>query len=217
MERFVALIEEELEKAGASEVEPKDYYESIMKTAKQGGPEHFEVNPAPAHSPFLGPDKAPVVIQVYSDLECPFCGRAHPTVQKLLQDFPGKIKLVWRHYPLPFHSHAKLAAQAAEEAKAQRGNAGFWQMVELLFQNQEHLTRTDLEGYAGKLGLDLPSFQQALDDGRHLQKLDADEQARIALDVQGTPTFFVNGYKLSGAQPYPAFERVVRRALSAKP
>jgi hypothetical protein len=134
-----------------------------------------------------------------------------------MKAFPGKIKLVWRDKPLPMHPDAPLAAEAAREAHAQKGNDGFAKMHKLLFENQQALKREDLDGYAKKIGLDMKRFARALDTRAHRAAVEADEKATEAAGVNGTPSFFIGPYFVSGAQPLSKFKRAVERALSGPP
>jgi protein-disulfide isomerase len=125
---------------------------------------------------------------------------------------------VWRNLPLnQIHPDAQLAAEAALEAQAQKGQAGFWKMHALLFANQGvdgALQREALDGYAKALGLDMKKWAAALDGHTHKDAIDADVKAADAAGVQGAPAFFINGYFLDGAMPYKSFQRLVDRALS---
>lgn len=168
-------------------------------------------------APTKGPESAPVVIQLFSDFQCPFCRRLTPTLETLMANNPGKIRLVWRNYPLSFHDHAQLAAEAALEAQAQGGERKFWQMHALLFENQQALERADLERYAARLDLDLVRFRGALDAHVHASTIDADKAAVDATGLSiGTPTCFVNGRQVRGAQPLEVFQASVERALAAR-
>ena len=150
----------------------------------------------------------------FSDFQCPFCQRVNGTVEQLMKDYDGRVKLVFRHMPLPFHANAHLAAEAATEAYRQKGSAGFFKMHDLLFANQTQLDRASLEGYAGQMGLDVAKFGQSLDAHTHSADVDADAKVATDSGINGTPSFLINGYYLSGAQPYRSFKRLVERALA---
>jgi protein-disulfide isomerase len=169
-------------------------------------------------APSRGPANAPVVIEYFSDFQCPFCGRVRPTLDAVLQRNAGRVRLVWRDYPLPFHDHAMLAAEAAREALAQRGAAGFWRFYDALFENQQHIERADLERYAQAQGLDMPRFRRALDGHTHQAAIRDDMAAADATGAQiGTPAFFVNGRFFAGALPEEEFQRRIDRAAAAAP
>src|SRR3954463_5160792 len=107
-----------------------------------------------------GPATAPITIVAFSDFQCPFCGRAVPTIEKVMKEYPGKVRFFFRHFPLPFHQDAPLASEAALAAEAQ---GKFWEMHDKLFADQKAIKRPDLERHAKELGLDMGKFTQALD------------------------------------------------------
>jgi protein-disulfide isomerase len=114
------------------------------------------------------------------------------------------------------HPDAELAAEAALEAQAQQGQAGFWKMHDLLFAHQKdgELARAALDGYASQLGLDMTKWAAALDGHAHKAQVDTDKAAADAAKFEGTPAFAINGYVVSGAQPYARFRQLVERALA---
>lgn len=178
-----------------------------------GNVERFRAE-APENAPQRGPDDALVTIVMWSDYECPFCSRVEPTLSRIVNEFGNDVRIVWRDNALPFHQNAKPAAAAAREAYAQGGDAKFWQMHDLLFQNQRALGRADLERYAQQIGLDMNRFRAALDNGTHNAAIDQDMAAAAQLGARGTPAFFINGRQLMGAQPYEQFESVIREELA---
>jgi protein-disulfide isomerase len=224
IESFARLVDEELAKAqdliAKKRVGANGVYAFIMKDAKGPPPPEKKKVAAPTQkNPSRGPANAAIVIQLFSDFQCPFCQRVTPTIEALEKAYPGKIRVVWRNLPLPFHQQARPAARAAMEAYAQGGNAKFWKMHDLLFAAQGTpggLERPALEGYASQLGLDMTRFRQALDDGRHDAVIVADESQAATAKIQGTPSILINGYFVSGAQPLSAFKKVVNHALNDK-
>lgn len=217
-EDFQRIIDEEIVKAGAllrAGTPSAGMYAALTKGGKPPSePEKRAIAPARSAAPFRGPAGAKVVIEEVSDFECPFCKRAEPMLDELMKAYPGKIKIVWRDNPLPMHPHAALAAEAAREAYAQKGNAGFDKMRRLLFDNQQALERTDLERYAASIGLDPARFARALDERTHRSAVEADAQASADAGVRGTPAFFIGPYFLSGAQRVGKFRRLVDRVLA---
>ncbi len=225
---FTALIDEELAKA-KSLVEngtPKSkVYEKIIangETAPKAqpaaaAPEADKVYdiPVPKKAPTKGAAKPKVVIQEFSDFQCPFCSRVLPTIDQLMKEYGDKVEIVWRNYPLPFHNNAHLAAEAALEVFAQKGDKAFWAYHNLLFQNQKALGRENLEKYAEQVGgINMKAFKAALDSGKHKAAVDADIAAISKAGARiGTPSFFINGKLLQGAQPYAAFKAAVEGAL----
>lgn len=139
----------------------------------------------------LGPAHAPVTIVEYGDFECPNCKQAAPAVKLLLERFAGRVRLVYRHFPLEeVHPHALHAALAAETAA---GQGKFWQMHDLLFDNQRHLKLRQLRTYAERLELDMERYTADMDGQVHLQRIREHIEGGSRSGVRATPTFFVNG------------------------
>jgi protein-disulfide isomerase len=163
-----------------------------------------------AEGPSKGPKDAKVTIVEFSDFECPYCTRAEETVKQVMQKYEGKVRVVYRDFPLPFHANAVKAAEAARCA----GDQGkYWEMHEKLFANQKALDVASLKGYAKELGVDQAKFDACLDAGEKAKLVEADKKAGEDAGVTGTPAFFVNGVPLSGAQPLEAFEQVIEAEL----
>ncbi|MGE0451804.1 MAG: thioredoxin domain-containing protein [Vicinamibacterales bacterium] len=165
-----------------------------------------------AGRPARGPAGAKVEIIEFSDFQCPFCQRAYPTVQQVLETYGDRINLVYRHYPLPNHPNARPAAEAAACA-ADQGK--FWEYHDHLFGNPNQLTDAGLREQAVAIGLDSKAFNECVDSRRHKDLVDADVAAADAAGVTGTPAFFVNGRAIEGAQPFDAFKRVIDEELAA--
>ncbi len=218
LEAFTERVVEELaeaEKLGRAGVSRAHLYEQLTKDARRPDPpERRAIGSAPASAPSRGNRNAPVVIQMFQDFQCPFCGHVVPTLEALEKEFPGKIRFVWRNYPLGFHHDARPAAAAALEAKAQRGDAAFWKMHDRIFEHRENGMKEDqLVAHGQAIGLNVQRFRAALADGRHDAAIDRDLAVAAQLSVNGTPAFFVNDFFLSGAQPLPAFRKLVHLAL----
>ncbi|MBW1907344.1 MAG: thioredoxin domain-containing protein [Deltaproteobacteria bacterium] len=229
---FTTLIDEELGKAKAlvAKGTPRaKVYATIIANGATGpktapaaaAPDANKVYTiaVPKKAPSKGAKNAKVVIQEFSDFQCPFCGRVNPTITQVMKEYGDKVKIVWRDYPLPFHKDAQPAAQAAREVFVQKGDKAFWAYHDLLFQNQKALSRANLEKFAEQVGgIDMKAFKAALDSGKHKAAVDADiaaiakAGARIGTRI-GTPSFFINGKLLQGAQPYPAFKAAIDAAL----
>jgi protein-disulfide isomerase len=138
----------------------------------------------------LGSIHAPVTVVEYGDFECPNCKQAAPAVKLLLERFAGRVRFAFRHFPLEgVHPHALLAAEAAECAG---GQGKFWQMHDLLFENQDHLKLKQLYGYAERLGLDMARFTAEMDDHVYLQRVREHIESGDSSGVRATPGFFVN-------------------------
>lgn len=160
--------------------------------------------------PFRGTANAPVTIVEYSDFQCPFCSRAAATMKQLMAENPGKIKLIYMNFPLPFHQNAQKAAEAAECAADQER---FWEMHDKLFENQNALEVSNLKQYAADLGLDTQRFNTCLDSGQKAPVVQAQIGAGAAAGVAGTPTFFINGKEVVGVQPIEVFRQAVNEQL----
>ena len=166
-------------------------------------------------NPSQGAQSAPVVIQLWSDFECPYCANVHPVLTELLRVYAGKVRLVWHDYPLPFHAHARLAANAGREAYAQGGAAGFWKFHDAVYESQNaELDANGLGRFASKAGLDATRFRDSLNTLRHNAEIDRDVQSGDAVGVEGTPAFLINDYFFVGAVPIEILRVVVDRALS---
>ena len=138
-----------------------------------------------------GSEHARVTMMEYGDFECPHCKTAAQTPTLLLDKFPGKVRFIFRHFPLAgTHPQALLAAEASEAAAAQ---GRFWQMHDLLFEHQAHLKDKDLYRYAGEAGLDLVRYKAEVDDHIYLQKVREHVEGGRRSHVRTTPTFFVDG------------------------
>ena len=175
--------------------------------------------PAPVSSAdhVEGPANAPVTIIEYSDFQCPACEMYYPVVEKLMTDNPTLVRLVYRHFPLPQHANARLAA-AASEAAASQGR--FWEMYRLLFSKHAEWTEvTDphaiFGGYAKSIGLDMAAFKAALDASSTAQVVESDLQEGEKLGIDSTPTFFVNGAAITNPQSYEAFKALVEKAAAS--
>ncbi|HET6639258.1 MAG TPA: DsbA family protein [Gemmatimonadota bacterium] len=145
--------------------------------------------------PARGPEGAILQIVEFSDFQCPFCAEARPVIDSLLAAHPDDVRHVYRHFPLPMHEYAARAAQASIEAQLQ---GRFWQYHDRLFENQAALSDAELVGHAEWLGLDADAFERALAEGTHQARMHEDMELGRSLGVTGTPTFFLNGFRLQG-------------------
>lgn len=158
-----------------------------------------------------GDFNAPITLVEFSDFECPFCVRHYPTMNKILDDYKGKVRLVYKHFPLGFHPNAQKAAEASECADEQ---GKFWEYHDKLFENQA--TGYSLEKFkqwAKDLGLNSQKFNDCLDSGKYTSKVQKDYQDGLQKGVQGTPATFVNGQLVSGALPYDNFKQIINSVL----
>ena len=161
--------------------------------------------------PSRGPENAKVTIVEFSDFQCPFCSRAHDTVEEVMTAYAGKVRLVFRQFPLDFHQQAPKAAEAALCAGDQQK---FWEYHTALFKNQQKLLPEDLKSHAKELGLDGAKFAECLDGGKHAKTVADDIAAGKKVGVSGTPAFFINGVMLSGAQPIEEFKKLIDAELA---
>ena len=167
----------------------------------------------PSGSVSRGPDDAPITIVEFSDYQCPYCQRAEATLHQLDALFPGKLRFEYRHLPHDFHENALPAAKAAVCA----GNQGrFWNYHDLLFKNPRALGGPQLLAYASQLSLDTEAFKACLELPATLDQVNADIALAKAVGAQATPTFFVNGIMLRGAQPAEAFRTIIERELAER-
>ncbi len=166
-----------------------------------------------ATGPARGPTDAKVTIVEFSDFQCPYCGAAYTTVEQLMQQYAGKVKLVFRQFPLPIHPQAEKAAEASLCAQDQ---GKFWEFYDLLFKNQKKLDVSDLKTYAASAGLDAAKFATCLDGGEKKKQVDLDLEAGQAAGVNGTPAFFINGVFLNGAMPIEEFKKVIDPELASR-
>ncbi|ABS24595.1 thioredoxin [Anaeromyxobacter sp. Fw109-5] len=164
-------------------------------------------------TPLRGPADALVTIVESSDFECPFCKRVGPTLKQLEEAFPGKLRFSFRHNPLPFHARALPAAIAAEEARAQGGDAKFWAMHDKLFELAPALDDASIERAAQEIGIDAAKVKEAIASGKHKDRIQRDQRVVQSVGAPATPSFFINGRKLAGAQPFETFRALVAEEL----
>jgi len=164
-----------------------------------------------------GNKEASAVLVEYSDFQCPACGAYYPLMKQITEDFGDKIAFVYRHFPLKqIHKHATLAAEAAEAA-GQQGK--FWEMHDLIFENQltwsnKISSKDTFVEYAERLGLNAEKFKSDLESKEIKNKVESDYLSGISFGVNGTPTFFLNGKKLANPRAYDEFKQIIEQAIS---
>ncbi len=163
-----------------------------------------------AKGPSRGAENAKVTIVEWSDFECQYCQKGANIAEQVLQRYPGKVRLVFRNFPLTFHAHARKAAEAALCAEDQ---GKFWALHDAMFADQSKLAVDDLKATAAKLGMDKDKFNACLDGGDKAKVVEADMEAAEKVGVSGTPAYFVNGMMLSGAQRVEEFSRLIDSEL----
>ena len=173
-------------------------------------PPRYDVQIA-ADDPVRGPADAPITIVEFSEYQCPFCGRVTPTLKALQAKYPGKLRIVYKDFPLQNHLQAPKAAEAAHCA----GDQGkYWELHDRLFANQQQLQVADLKKHAGAVGLDQATFDQCLDSGKHAARVQEDVELGNAMGVSSTPTLYINGRLVTGAQPQALFESIIDEELA---
>ena len=214
---FEGIIDDELARGRAVlalGTPPEGLYDALLALNAQRFPSEKDAAPRVAvrlgNAPSLGAADAPVTLVVFADFQCPFCARAVGTVRKLREEFGERLRVVFKHNPLPFHANARGAALAAVAAQQQ---GRFWEMHDRLFADPSQLYPAALVEHARELGLDVPSFKAALKSARAGAQVDEDVAEAKRLGATGTPTFFINGKMLVGAQPYETFRDAVNDAL----
>lgn len=175
--------------------------------------------------PSMGSADAPLVLVEFSDYQCPYCSRyTKNTFPLIKRDYidTGKIKYVFKDFPLPFHKQARKAAEAAHCASEE---GKYWGMHDLIFDNQAKMDEKSLVGHAEKLGLKVSDFKRCLEDGRYSKGLDEDIAAGRSSGVTGTPSFLlgrlndkneVEGSVIKGARPFEVFKSEIEAKLKAK-
>jgi len=186
-------------------------------------PQNAKVSPVTDKDHVRGSKNAAVTLIEYSDLECPFCQKFHPTMQELMKTYGDKVRWVYRHYPLAFHANAQKEAEGSECAAELGGNDKFWEYIDKIFErttaNGTGFALDKLGALAAEVGVDQTQFQTCLDSARY-EKLVKDQLAEgSASGVQGTPSTFIVNSKgesqiLVGAQPIESFKTVIDQQLA---
>ena len=173
------------------------------------------VNVSADDDPAVGPANAPITIIEFSDYQCPFCQRWHAdTFDSLLKAYPDQIRFIYRDFPLySIHPQAEPASEAANCANAQ---AKFWEYHELLFSDKMDLSPEAYSAYASEIGLDLGKFEECLASDQYIPEITADYKYASKLGVSSTPTFFINGIMIVGAQPLSVFQSVIDMELAGE-
>jgi protein-disulfide isomerase len=191
-------------------------YDQVLGELKQREAQNQPLSPevqakiAGAGAPSFGPDNAKVTIVEFSDFQCPFCTRAASVVHQIKEKYGDRVRFVFRQYPLPMHGDAHLAAQAALAAHQQ---GKFWEYHDLLFANQRSLTRASLEEYAKQVALNVPQLEKALDDQALKNAVDADVKLGEEVNVNGTPTVFINGKRVPNPTEFEPVAKLIDAAL----
>jgi protein-disulfide isomerase len=184
-------------------------------------PEYSDIKAIdPKEDHIQGSANAPISIIEYSDLQCPYCARVHPTLKQVLSQYTGKVNWVFRHYPLSFHPYAQKAAEATECAAEQGGDEKFWAMVDTIFEKGADTAK--LEEYAKAIGLKENAFAECLKSGKYASKTSEMMQSGSKVGVRGTPASLIVNHVtkkvvfVSGAQPFDSFKTTIDTLLSGK-
>ena len=164
------------------------------------------------NSPFKGGADAKVTVFEFTDFQCPFCSRGAEVMKELKAKYKNKIKVVFKNFPLPFHGSAKQAAHAAFCAHEQ-DTKYFWQLYEEFFADQANLNEKGIEETVKKTGLDVEKYQTCMKSKKYDKKIEDDMEEGKKAGVNSTPTFFVNGQMLVGAQPVEEFVEIIEEEL----
>jgi len=164
-------------------------------------------------APSKGPADSPVTIVEFSDFQCPYCRHVVPALQQVLKTYPQQVRLVYRQFPLDFHSNAQKAAEASLCAQDQ---GKFWEMHDAMFANQQALAPDQLKAKAAEITLNTAQFNKCLDSDKYAAKVRQDRALGTAVGVNGTPALFVNGRLLSGAVPFDEIQELIEDELARK-
>ena len=164
-------------------------------------------------APVTGGKDAKVTIVEFSDFQCPFCAKGADILKELKKKYGNKIKVAFKNFPLPFHNHAEQAAVAGLCANEQ-GSDYFWKMHDLMFANQDALDTEGLKATAKKVGLKADQFEKCLAENKYLAQARNDMEEGRKIKVKSTPTFFINGQLINGAQPVEVFSEIIDEELA---
>jgi protein-disulfide isomerase len=179
--------------------------------ARPGQPDATAVYAFPVgDSPAKGPADAWVTVVEISEFQCPFCQRVGPTLKQVRDTYGDDVRIVFKHNPLSFHNNAKPAAKASECAREQ---GKFWEMHDVLFENQRALDAPKLEEYAKQVGLNTDQWKACFTSTKYEDRINSDQQLANKFGARGTPGFFINGRFLSGAQPFESFKALIDEEL----
>lgn len=165
------------------------------------------------NAPAAGGKDAKVTIVEFSDFQCPFCAKGADILKDLKKKYGNKIKVAFKNFPLPFHNHAEQAAVAGLCANEQSSES-FWKMHDEMFANQDSLDAEGLKKTAKKVGLKMDAFEKCLAENKFLAQVKADMEDGRNVKVKSTPTFFINGQLVNGAQPLDVFSEIIDEELA---
>jgi protein-disulfide isomerase len=194
-------------------------FQAMVAELRKGGPTVNVVLDAPrytvnvaADDPVLGGAAAPVTLVEFSDFQCPFCARVMPTLKKVKETYGDRVRIVWKDFPLTsIHPQAFRAAEAGQCAREQ---GKFWELHDVLFANQAALQPDELKKHAAAVGLDATKFNACFDASKYGERVQQQMQTGTQLGVGSTPSIFINGRLVAGAQPYEVFAGIIDEELA---
>jgi protein-disulfide isomerase len=193
-----------------------EFFRSLRAKAKVTtylkSPPIFRADVAVNGAPFKGTERAPVTIVKFEDFQCPYCKTVQTTYQELLKRYNGKVRLV--HKDLPLDAIHPQARQAAEAARCAGEQGKFWEYHDRLYANSPKAGIDELKSYGKDIGLNMTSFDQCVTSGKYRAAVQSDLNEGAQLGLTGTPTFFINGREISGAQPVEAFTAIIDEELN---
>lgn len=175
----------------------------------------MNLNVEVGNAPTFGKEGAPVTIVEFSDFQCPFCTRAANTVTEIKKKYGNKVRVAFRHFPLPMHKEAKPASEASMCINEQSSDK-FWKYHDLLFKHQDKLDPASLEKYAKDVGADTKKFAECVAAGKYKDAVAKDQEYGEKIGVKSTPTFFVNGQLIAGAVPIEQFSEIIDEEIANK-
>ncbi len=198
----------------ATEFQTEKFTLANKKTTQNNQPEIIDIAPyIREHNPTTGKEKAPITIVAFIDFECPFCRESYPIFQKITQKYEPVTRIVFKHFPIEaLHPQSNVAANAAACASEQKK---FWEYHDSLFITQS-LGEEDLVSQSKKIELEQTKFSQCLNTKKYQRDIDQDIEDGMALHVRGTPTFFVNGYKIEGVLDSATWDKILLNQLQTK-
>lgn len=165
------------------------------------------------NAPIAGGKDAKVTIVEFSDFQCPFCAKGADVLNQIKKKYGKSVKIAFKNFPLPFHNHAEKAAVAGLCANEQSADF-FWKMHDTMFAHQDALDPEGLKGLAKKEGLKMDQFEKCLTENKYLAQVQAEMEEGRKIKVKSTPTFFINGQLINGAQPIDVFSELIDEELA---
>lgn len=209
----LSSLEEKVSRIDSFFANNVDGYGSAPETQKDAVKADISIEGEPA----MGDDNAPVTIVEFTDYECPFCKRyVDQTYNQIKENYvdTGKVKYVVKDFPLGFHQKAKLASIAANCAFEQLGDDAYFKMHNKIFANQDSMSQENFKSWALEIGVDEAEYDTCINNPEIAAEVDADLQEGQQNGVSGTPSFFINGELVVGAQPYSVFQQKIDAALN---